>query len=397
MKTIYLLLSLCLLSVAPAAALTNVSTCGSLSGDTQFILTADLTASSSNCLTITGVSTSLDVNCDGHSITDTGTGSPAIRLIYGYSNTGVVSFHHCVLNGFDSRAVDSVFFDSNSGNDPSHNASGASTWSYNNTYNYGYLRVQNTPYFTSAYDRFRHSYSWIYSSDYARVIGDGVDNSGRTQAYGLYAAGYVFILSDYPLVKDSYVIGNPGTLASGNGNVDDAILFWCQTGTSITRTCIGAWAESNSSTDMYDAGVEFVGQWTYPVVLWETDTRPLVAGVACFNSYSCSIDHGYFGGNGVITSDNSVALMTFTAPFNVTTGTFFTNNTIEYNYISNSDSNISSFGSLSTAWDTQSGNVLQYNQFGASATVYFSGSGGGFTDGGNNHCAAASSVLTCLP
>lgn len=392
MKYAFLAIATLALFCAPASALTNVSACGSLSGDTQFKLTANLTASTSNCLTITGVTTSLDLNCDGHSITDTG--SSFIRLIYGHHNTGVVSFHDCVINGYDNRGVASVRIESNSGNDPNHNYSGPSTWSYSNTYNYGYLHVQDTPYFTSIYDRFRHSYAWISTSDNARVLNGGVDNSGRNQATGgLYSAGFVFNLSDYPYIKDSYVIGNAGTYLSGDGNVDDGILFACQEATNITRTCIGAYAESNTSTDMWDAGVEFTGQWTYPLVLWESDTRPLAAGIACFNSHACSIDHGYFGGNAVVTSTN-VPLMVFTAPVNVTSGTFFTNNTIEYNTIS-SDSSVSAFGSTSTPWDTQSGNVIQNNNFGASALVTLGGSGSGFTDGGGNSCSSATSVITC--
>jgi hypothetical protein len=394
MRLLYLALALCGLAAMPADALTSVSSCGSLSGDTIFKLTANLSSTSNSCIEMTGFTGFLELDCDGHSITTSG--SNGFYPLYVHDNDVKLWFHGCTFYSstyYGYNSTPGVLLANNVGYDPARNGTGSSMWSIGNTYVGGKLEAYNSPYFYSYYDTFTNSNIQVFSSDYAYVTNATIDNSGLAAVSGReYIGGVYFNLSNHLRVYNSSVAGYPAAQGAG-GSVDDGVTFVCDGGpsTAPTVTCGDAIVDGLTAVDMFDAGVEFVGRWSGVNVLNGTYTRPRRAGIACFGYWACQMDQGWFDSN-TVTSYNSVTrLVEFTAHGSY--AGFFTGNYITNNSIDNTSS-ASYIGDSSVPWSSVSGNYIGGNVFGTSSNVSVQGAYG-FTDGGGNYCASASAAITC--
>jgi hypothetical protein len=397
MRYIYLALALCVLASSPACALTYVSSCGSLSGDTVYQLTADLGSSSTSCLEMTSHTGYIEINCDGHSITMSGSGG--FYPLYIHNNNMKLWYHGCTFNksssfGFGITSAQVKVAD-NAGYDPARDGTGTSIWSIGNYYNGGSLYVTNTDYFYSEYDTFTMSALEVYDSDYVLAYGDTVNNTGYSRTYGEFPAGYHFVRSNHVSVQQSSVGGYYGSYANGN-NVDDGVLLACDGSGNVQPqlTCTDVWIDGVYVYDVYDAGVEFVGQWTYPYIFNSTFIRPELAGIGCFGAWGCSLDHAYFHDNTATSLTYQTELLSITANSNYGSSiSYLTNSTFSNNSIDNTANN-SHLGFSSSPFASFSGNTVTGNLFGSSAYVYVQ-QASGMTDGGGNYCAAAAYAITC--
>lgn len=403
MKNFLLAIAAFACSCAPASALTNVSSCQSLSGGDQYVLTQNISTAAAVCLEVTGQSggVGLDIDCNGYSVTSTHTSG---RPYYVHDNSNaIIWLHGCEFisstsSGYGKSSSAGSLVDNNYGNDTGRNGIAASVWSTGNTYRNGSLTVKDSNYFTSIYDTHIDSYLFCWSSDYCLVDHDSVNVSANHGSNAQYDSGFVFFMSNNGQITNSSVTGYPGTQANG-ANIDSGIQFWCDGDavTAPTTTCGYAIADNITTTDTYQHGIEFVGRWSGVHVLNSYFVRPQVTGIACHGYWACSMDNGWFYNNSVTRASYATSIISMTAhpTFGGSGyGGFFSNNAIQYNTIDTGAGGTNHLGVSTDAWGYQYNNTILGNQFGGG---YVSVQGTtGFTDSGGNYCSGSSAVITCL-
>lgn len=373
-------------ALACLAQATDMNACGAITATGYYRLTADLSISSTSCLTVTGLNAAayVEIDCDGHSITNTGTmdGNWAINA---HDNNAGIEWHHCKFYG--SKTDVKVENTSNYGLDPS-------VYGHSNEYHntttapYPAIVVINSP---------RPTFNNEHLYDKVVAV------SGSTRPIITYITVNLANINTGEAVSMIILVDCDNSYVRYNTLTGDPSMAYCDDGIAIESTTsaggTGGSIVSNEIRNTWDAPVEVVGKWSNLTVTDNWQYNFGVTAFGCYPRYGCSLD-------GLTLSRNtSVAHYTTTFPLliNGTSSTQLTNSIITDNtisYVGAVDSGATAavnLGYTPYEFGTAYNNYIANNQFGPNTVVMLQAtSPSPFTDGGGNYClSSTTSAITC--
>jgi hypothetical protein len=363
---------------------TDMTTCGTITAPGYYRLTANLSVSSTNCLTITGLNAAAyaEIDCAGHSITNTGV-YDTNWAIYAHDNNGGVKWHNCKFYG--SRTDVKIENTGNYSLDPG-------SYGYNNEYHnttgqvYPAVLIFNSLRPTLSNEHVYDKVLGIYGSSRPIVTYNTVDlanvNSGD-------CSGMIILIdSDYHYTRYNTLKGDPSVAHCDDGVVVQSTNSAGGYGGSIV---------GNEIRNVWDAPVEVVGKWSNLTVTDNSYYNFGLTGFGCYYAYGCSLDGLTYSRNTGAARYTGTFLLLMTANNSgQLTNSTFSDNTMTYIGAINSGGGPSAtFGSPSLNFATAYNNYVSGNRFGYGANVVFQNTTA-FTDGGSNYCLSASpAAITC--
>ena len=392
---------ICNSSLAQTYYISNCGTVITTPGNYYLTTNLDNTGNTSPCITINSTgSGAVLLQCQGYSISDSGTGSSIPKLLYAYNspnaawtgcrisypnwstavsppvgvqilNSYVVetgnSYKNIVVQGLSSTGLNLMNGDYYNSTLVLSNCNGSYVY-HNSFHNFG-------SYSASAAI---HSVGSAYATfDDNAIVG------GANMAYGIQTSS----MTAHVTITNNTISGIYNGSNWGNG-LDDGIEVEFVDTTSHTAGDQYS-INGNIISNVYDACIEFYGRFTYPTVKNNSCTNPGEDGISGY--YYLSLDH-------LDMENNSLSVTTYTSggPFafiadssSVSWGAFLTNSTISGNTMSvvagygyNTQSALGNYTSSYSFW-TFYGNTVTNNDLG---TFFYSQNSSGVTDGGLNRC-----------